>query len=58
MQWDTASDISLRPERLSPWNIESIDRANTNDTFVLPQPKRARALDLSSTGFSKSARKG
>ncbi|XP_048336269.2 auxin response factor 23 isoform X1 [Ziziphus jujuba] len=58
VQWDAATDAALLPESLSPWSIKPMESTNTNNNFVIPQPKRARAHDLSSTDFSNLAGRG
>ncbi|KAF8401563.1 hypothetical protein HHK36_012505 [Tetracentron sinense] len=48
VQWDDTSTTIVRPDRVSPWNIEPLAVTNTRRPSLLPRPKRARAHHASS----------
>ncbi|XP_057966281.1 auxin response factor 4-like isoform X2 [Malania oleifera] len=60
VQWDDKSDAPVRPERISPWEVEPIEftNKNKNHTSILPQPKKPRPLKPSASRFSPMARDG
>ncbi|XP_031373375.1 auxin response factor 23-like [Punica granatum] len=59
VQWDSRSDITKHPERVSPWSIELIEPAKRKqDSEVLPAEKRARPPDASLPGTSNSVKNG
>ncbi|KAK9750122.1 hypothetical protein RND81_02G175000 [Saponaria officinalis] len=60
VQWDEPSSI-LRPERVSPWELETLVANNSSNTQPVPRNKRPRpavmppgAMDMSSPGIWKS----
>ncbi|XVF32690.1 hypothetical protein REPUB_Repub17cG0104500 [Reevesia pubescens] len=52
VKWDPTAGSVLHPERVCPWNIDSIEFTNKKKPFILHPQKRARPSDASSPGFS------
>ncbi|KAK4281094.1 hypothetical protein QN277_012628 [Acacia crassicarpa] len=50
VKWDATLDIDLRPERVSPWNIELLESSGKNIPNLAP-PKRPRLLGPSMSGL-------
>lgn len=58
VQWDSTSSTLQHLERVSPWDIEPKEFTHKKHTSILRQPKRARTVDPSSSGFAISVRDG
>ncbi|XVE73241.1 hypothetical protein DITRI_Ditri11bG0101400 [Diplodiscus trichospermus] len=52
VKWDPTAGAILRPERVSPWNIDPMELTNKKKPFILHQQKRGRTDGASSSGFS------
>lgn len=52
VKWDATTDSITRPARVSPWNIEPIERTHKRPASVQHQQKRLRPNDASSPWFS------
>lgn len=57
MKWDATLDIDMRPERVSPWNIEPLESSGKNIPNLAP-PKRPRLLGPSMSGLFDLAKDG
>lgn len=57
MKWDAKLDIDMRPERVSPWDIEPLESSGKNIPNLapakrprLPGPSMSRVFDLTKDG--------
>ncbi|KDP28078.1 hypothetical protein JCGZ_13849 [Jatropha curcas] len=58
VKWDATSDGFVRPERVSPWSIESIEPIKRKQNYFLCPPKKARPMDASVSGFPSMVNDG